>query len=77
MRITALVPAHNEEAQIGETIQSLYGQRRPPETIIVIADNCTDRTVEIARGMGVQVYETVELFSAGLALERILPARAR
>ncbi|MFI6982984.1 glycosyltransferase [Embleya sp. NPDC050154] len=60
MRITALVPAHNEEAQIGETIQSLYGQRRPPETIIVIADNCTDRTVEIARGMGVQVYETVD-----------------
>ncbi|OPC77084.1 glycosyl transferase [Embleya scabrispora] len=60
MRITALVPAHNEEAQIGETIESLHGQRRPPETIIVIADNCTDRTVEIARGMGVQVYETVD-----------------
>lgn len=78
MRITALVPAHNEEAQIGETIQSLYGQRRPPETIIVIADNCSDRTVEIARSMGVQVYETVDnkhKKAGGLnqVIDRILP----
>ncbi|WP_020556875.1 glycosyltransferase family 2 protein [Embleya scabrispora] len=78
MRITALVPAHNEEAQIAETIQSLYGQRRPPETIIVIADNCSDRTVEIARSMGVQVYETVDnkhKKAGGLnqVIDRILP----
>ncbi|WP_436775785.1 glycosyltransferase [Yinghuangia sp. YIM S09857] len=59
MRITALVPAHNEEAQIAETIESLLMQQRPPERIIVVADNCTDRTAEIARSLGAEVRHTV------------------
>ncbi|MCF2534014.1 glycosyltransferase [Yinghuangia soli] len=79
MRITALVPAHNEEAQIAETIESLLLQKRPPERIIVIADNCTDRTVETARSLGVEVYETVgnrHKKAGGLnqVLDRLLPS---
>ncbi|MEU8135556.1 glycosyltransferase family 2 protein [Streptodolium elevatio] len=78
MRITALVPAHNEQDQIADTIQSLLAQKRPPERIVVIADNCSDRTVEIARGMGVDVYETIgnkHKKAGGLnqVLDRILP----
>jgi len=60
VRVTALIPAHNEEKLIGATIRSLMNQDRKPDRIIVIADNCTDKTAEIARGFGVGVYETVE-----------------
>ena len=55
-----MIPAHNEEGQIVATIRSLRAQTRPPDRIIVAADNCTDATVELARGEGVEVYATVD-----------------
>ncbi|MEV5413065.1 glycosyltransferase family 2 protein [Thermopolyspora sp. NPDC052614] len=58
MRVTALIPAHNEAAQIGETIASLARQVRPPDRIIVIADNCTDATAGLAMLLGAEVVET-------------------
>jgi biofilm PGA synthesis N-glycosyltransferase PgaC len=57
--ITTLVPAHNEEASLGATLESLKAQTRPPERIIVVADNCTDDTVAVARDHGAEVFETV------------------
>ncbi|HWJ10741.1 MAG TPA: glycosyltransferase family 2 protein [Nocardioides sp.] len=57
--ITVLVPAHNEEQAIGATLASLREQDPPPDRVVVVADNCTDRTVEIARACGVDVVETV------------------
>jgi cellulose synthase/poly-beta-1,6-N-acetylglucosamine synthase-like glycosyltransferase len=60
MRVTVLIPAHNEEAQIAETITSLHRQRRRPNRVIVIADNCTDRTEAIARAHGAEVIKTVK-----------------
>jgi cellulose synthase/poly-beta-1,6-N-acetylglucosamine synthase-like glycosyltransferase len=58
--LCALVPAHNEEAQIAETIESLQAQTIAPDRIVVIADNCTDRTVEIAESYDrVEVLRTV------------------
>ncbi|WP_433415339.1 glycosyltransferase family 2 protein [Microtetraspora malaysiensis] len=59
MRVIVLVPAHNEEDQIAETIQSLHLQQRKPDTIMVIADSCTDATEEIARSYGAEVIRTV------------------
>ncbi|MGP3956104.1 glycosyltransferase family 2 protein [Nonomuraea sp. 3N208] len=59
MRVTALIPAHNEAGQIAESIDSLRFQTRPPDRVIVIADNCFDATADIARGRGAEVYETV------------------
>ncbi|MBE3010929.1 glycosyltransferase family 2 protein [Microbispora sp. NEAU-D428] len=59
MHVTVLVPAHNEEDQIAETMTSLHGQRRRPNRVIVIADNCTDRTADIARAHGAEVIRTV------------------
>jgi cellulose synthase/poly-beta-1,6-N-acetylglucosamine synthase-like glycosyltransferase len=55
---TVLIPAHNEEASLSATLASLLAQSRPPERIVVVADNCTDGTVEIARRSGVEVFET-------------------
>lgn len=76
--ITVVIPAHNEENAIGDTIASLRSQTTPPERIVVVADNCTDRTVEIARAAGVEVFETVGNLhkkAGGLnqALREILP----
>jgi biofilm PGA synthesis N-glycosyltransferase PgaC len=57
-RIVALVPAHNEEEGIENTIRSLLGQTRPLDEIVIISDNSADRTVEIARRFPVTVLET-------------------
>lgn len=58
INITVLIPAHNEALSLPHTLASLAAQTRPPDNIIVVADNCTDETVNIARSFGVQAYET-------------------
>jgi poly-beta-1,6-N-acetyl-D-glucosamine synthase len=58
-RIIALIPAHNEEVGIVPTIRSLQRQQQAPDHIIVMADNCTDATVCLARLAGAEVRETV------------------
>jgi cellulose synthase/poly-beta-1,6-N-acetylglucosamine synthase-like glycosyltransferase len=57
--VTVLIPAHNEEKLIAATINSLMEQDRKPERIVVVADNCTDNTVAVAKGLGVEVFESV------------------
>lgn len=56
--ITCLIPAHNEELLIAEAIRGLQTQTRVPDKIVVVCDNCTDATEEIARGLGVAVFTT-------------------
>ncbi|MEV3920755.1 glycosyltransferase [Actinomadura coerulea] len=58
--MTVLIPAHNEAGKINDTIGSLRRQEQPPDQIVVIADNCTDETVEIARRCGVEIFVTRE-----------------
>ncbi|SDL39374.1 Glycosyltransferase, catalytic subunit of cellulose synthase and poly-beta-1,6-N-acetylglucosamine synthase [Arthrobacter sp. ok362] len=58
--VTVLIPAHNEEVSLPSTIASLRAQSHSPERIIVVADNCTDSTVDIARDAGVEFYESVD-----------------
>jgi len=58
--VYALLPAHNEQSGIADAIVSLRAQSEPPTEIIVIADNCTDRTEEIARALGVTVWRTAD-----------------
>ena len=56
--VTVLIPAHNEAAAIAATLTSLLSQSHRPERVVVVADNCTDETADIARRMGVEVFET-------------------
>jgi len=58
--VTVLIPAHNEEVSLPATLDSLYHQTRPPERVIVVADNCTDSTVALAEAAGVEVIETID-----------------
>jgi cellulose synthase/poly-beta-1,6-N-acetylglucosamine synthase-like glycosyltransferase len=58
-RLLFLVPAHDEELMIESCVGSLMGLRYPAErfSAVVVADNCTDRTAELARAAGAQCLE--------------------
>jgi len=73
VRVTVLVPAHNEEEALPTTLAALAQQTRMPDRVIVVADNCADRTVEIAREMGHEAFETVDNeHKKGGALNQVL-----
>ena len=53
-----LIPAHNEQALLGEMLDRLAAAAQGQEVhTIVIADNCTDDTAAIAHAAGVEVWE--------------------
>lgn len=73
VRVTVVIPAHNEEATLPATLAGLQAQTRRPERVIVVADNCTDGTVQVARGMGAEAFETVDnAHKKGGALNQLL-----
>ena len=60
--ISVIIPAWNEEKHLGRTLESLktaaavYGRERGAAVeLIVVDNNSTDRTAEVARGHGVTV----------------------
>lgn len=55
MKVSVIIPAYNEEKSIGSTIRSVFEQTLKPYEIIVVDNNCNDRTSEIAKEMGVRV----------------------
>ena len=50
-RVSVLVPARNEEANIGECVRSLLAQDYPDFEVVVLDDRSTDRTAEILAGL--------------------------
>ena len=58
-RLLFLVPAHDEEPLIESCVRSLRTLRYPADrsTVVVIADNCTDRTAARARAAGALCLE--------------------
>ena len=75
-KFMAIIPAHNEEAVVGNLVESLKNQDYPKDLydIYVIADNCTDNTAKIAREKGAIVYERFdsEKKTKGYALQWFL-----
>ncbi|MBQ7624637.1 MAG: glycosyltransferase family 2 protein [Clostridia bacterium] len=71
-----LICARNEQAVIGDLLDSFAEQTYPKERlhIFVMADNCTDGTAEKARLHGATVYERKndELIGKGYALNELL-----
>jgi biofilm PGA synthesis N-glycosyltransferase PgaC len=53
--VTVLIPAYNEAASVGDTIESLLAQTVPATEIIVIDDFSSDGTGDVARALGVTV----------------------
>jgi len=56
-RVAVLVPAHNEQSVIAETLSNILPQLQPRDQLVVVADNCTDDTAAIARLSGATVIE--------------------
>lgn len=56
-KFDVVVPAHNEAAGIARTIANLFRLDWPPDRfrVLVVADNCTDNTSDIARDCGARV----------------------
>jgi len=65
--VSVLVPAHNEERDIASTVGQILQARYATGMIrvVVIADNCTDRTADVARQAGAQVVERTDLANRG------------
>ncbi len=64
-RATVLIPAHNEEAGLENALRAILPQLEKSDSILVVADNCSDSTAEIARKVGVQVIERHDKISRG------------
>lgn len=54
-KIAVLVPAHNEGAGLIPTLNDLKAQLLPGDRLLVVADNCSDNTAEIAAAAGAEV----------------------
>jgi cellulose synthase/poly-beta-1,6-N-acetylglucosamine synthase-like glycosyltransferase len=71
LRLAVLIPAHDEETTIARTLRSVAAHLGPGDRLLVVADNCSDQTEQIARAEGAEVLrrESRELRGKGYALD--------
>ncbi len=74
-QFAVVIPAHNEEQSLERTVRSLQAIRYPRNRfrVFVVADNCTDASAAVARGLGAEVFERIDptLRGKGYALRWI------
>jgi len=63
--IAVVIPAHDEESGLARTIESVKAQLLPDDRLVVVADNCTDRTEDVARANGAEVVVRNDLAQIG------------
>ncbi len=72
-RFCVLIPARDEQAQIGAAVESVIACEYPLHLrrVIVVSDNCRDATTSVAEAAGAEVWERTDLVRAnkGAALE--------
>lgn len=68
MRLSAIIPAYNEEKYLPALIASLRAQNRPPFEIVVVDNESTDNTSAVARNLACKVVTVSKKgFSVSLA----------
>jgi GT2 family glycosyltransferase len=77
--VTAVaIPVHNEAALIGACLDALDNQvGAQPDHIVLLANNCTDATVPIARGTATQRGTTLHVVQMSLPPEQASAGHAR
>ncbi len=63
--LMVLIPARDEESCLAQTLRSVKSQLRADDQILVVADNCVDRTADIAREEGAEVVERLAPLEPG------------
>lgn len=63
--VAVLIPAHDEEASIAATLADLQRQVPHGWRILVVADNCSDGTADVARSAGAEVIERHDASARG------------
>jgi Glycosyl transferase family 2 len=53
--VTAVVRSYNRAAYLGEALDSVLGQTRPPDQVVVVDDGSTDTTPDVLAGYPVEV----------------------
>jgi 1,2-diacylglycerol 3-beta-glucosyltransferase len=75
-RFAIVIPAHDEEWGIGHTVKSCRGSAYPESLfrVVVVADNCSDRTATVAAEAGARVVERFDSGkkSKGYAIEFLI-----
>jgi len=80
-RLAIVVPSHNEELNIARCVKSLRSVSQPGVelAVVVVADNCTDSTAEVARQAGARVLvrfhaeERGKGYALDFAFQNLLP----
>ena len=63
--IVVLVPAHNESSGLLPTLDDIMAQLNRGDRVLVVADNCTDNTADIAKAAGAEVVKRSDLAKIG------------
>lgn len=66
-KLLFLVPAHNEATLIGDCVRSVLGMDYPAarRRVVVVADNCSDETAEVAEAAGAECLQRHDEFLLG------------
>lgn len=67
MKVTAVIPAYNEESTIGDVVRTVS---RVPlvDEVVVVSDGSSDATADVARRYGAKVIELPENVGKGAAM---------
>lgn len=49
MKLSLVIPVYNEEAEIGNCLEAVAALKLPPYEVIVVDNNCQDKTIEIVK----------------------------
>lgn len=64
-RVVVLVPAHDEERTLAASGPALARLRSATTRVVLVADNCSDATASVARGLGLEVIERTDTVRRG------------
>lgn len=51
LRVSVVIPVYNEEKYIEKCLAALFSQKVKADEIIVVDNNCTDRTIDIVKNL--------------------------